>query len=96
VADTLSLPCYSTAAGNLTANDGDPESNSPLALVSIVRTAGDATAAVASGSSVNVNAGFSGQWTFTYTVRDSLNATSTGQLTVTATGTPAYCQANIK
>jgi len=81
---------------NLTANDSDPEGNVPLTLVSIALASGDAAAAVVSGSSVNVDAGFKGQSSFTYTVKDSLNATSTGQLSVTATGTLAYCQQNIR
>jgi hypothetical protein len=54
------------ATANLTANDGDPENNVPPALGSIARTEGDATAA---GSSVSIDAGFSGQSSFTYTVR---------------------------
>jgi len=64
--------------------------------MSIARTAGDATATAVSGSSVSVDAGFGGQPSFTYTVRDSLNATSTGQLTVTASFTLAYGRSNIR
>jgi YD repeat-containing protein len=95
-ADSLSLLCYSSGTVNLTANDSDPENNLPLTLVSIAYAGGEASppaaATIISASSVQVDAGFKGQSTFTYTVRDSLNASSTGQLTVTATGSLAFCQ----
>jgi hypothetical protein len=83
---------------NLTANDSDPENNVPLVLVSIAYVGGDTTASasVVSSSSVQVNADWKGSSSFTYTVRDSLNATSTGSLTVTATGSNAYCQSNVR
>lgn len=83
---------------NLTANDSDPENNLPLVLVSITYVGGDTTASatVVSASSVQVNTDWKGQSGFTYTVKDSLNATSTGSLSVTATGSNAYCQSNVR
>lgn len=81
--DSASGQCSTIVTVNLTANDSDPEGNTPLALQSITKNYGSATAAVASASSVNVAYGPAGDISnFTYTVADSLGATSTGQLTV--------------
>lgn len=81
--DNASGQCATTVTVNLTANDSDPENNLPLALQSITKNYGGASASVASPSSVNVTFGFSGDFSnFTYTVADSLGATSTGQLVV--------------
>nr|WP_225425795.1 cadherin-like domain-containing protein [Pelagerythrobacter rhizovicinus] len=92
-ADAVSLPCKTAVFKNLVANDTDPEGNTPLVVQSITRTSGTATASVGSGGSTAfVDAGdWPGQSVFTYTVADSVGATSTGQLTVTVTGTAALC-----
>ncbi|MFA5966734.1 MAG: Ig-like domain-containing protein [Sphingomonas sp.] len=91
VADSVSIPCWTTGTANLTANDSDPENNVPLALQSITRTSGTATATVSSASTVSINANDKGASIFSYSVADSLGAISTGQLTVTSTGGTAYC-----
>jgi hypothetical protein len=78
--------CTGTFFVNLTANDTDPEGNYPLALTNITRSSGSATAAIIFGSTVQVT--LSGVEldvsNFVYTVRDSLGATATGTLTVSA------------
>jgi hypothetical protein len=76
---------------NLTANDSDPENNVPLSLVSITNTSGSAIATILNVSSVTVDVYDKGPSTFTYTVADSLGATSTGQLSVLSTGSFALC-----
>ena len=76
---------------NLTANDTDPENNIPLVLLSVTRTSGFASASVTSASSVYVTTGARGTSVFSYSVRDSLGASATGQLTVTSTGTLSFC-----
>jgi hypothetical protein len=89
--DTANIPCQSSGTVNLTANDSDPENNVPLVLLGITGVSGDATASIASSSSVEVLTNLKGPSVFTYTVRDSLGGSSTGQLTVTATGQALYC-----
>jgi hypothetical protein len=76
---------------NLTANDSDPENNVPLVLLSIANMSGTASADVTSASSVTVYTADKSPSVFSYTVRDSLGATSTGQLTVTVTGPITVC-----
>lgn len=82
--DLASGQCLTTATVNLTVNDTDPEGNYPLALTAISSgSSGQAFATIVSGSSVSVDFGAqTGVTTFTYTVADSLGATSTGQLEV--------------
>ena len=79
--DSASGACSTTVSINLTANDTDPEGNYPLVLQSIVKTSGGASAIKISNSSVSATFGpaFDAS-SFTYTVADSLGATSTGQL----------------
>lgn len=73
-----------TMTVNLTANDSDPESNYPLALTAVSAGTGFGGASIVSNSSVSVDFGPSGDISVvTYTVADSLGATSTGQLTIT-------------
>lgn len=88
VNDTSSGGCDMIKTVNLTANDTDPEGNYPLTLVSISRVSGAyASADVVSASSVSVDFGpVDGTTTFSYTVTDSLNASSAGTLTTTTSG----------
>lgn len=68
---------------NVVANDTDPEGNYPLSLVS-VGTSTLGSASVVSGTDVSFTAyGTPGSGNFSYTVRDSLGATSTGVVTFT-------------
>jgi chitinase len=87
-ADSDSLQCNTSATVNLTANDTDPEGNYPLTLTGIT---GNVDAGIISASSVQVNAGWPGTFTSTYTVQDSLGNASTGTLTITVTGVPRVC-----
>lgn len=82
--DTLSVVRCEIGYKNVTANDTDPEGNTPL----VVTAVDHATAWVDSSTTVGVQApDMSGSYYVYYTVRDSLGATSTGRLTVTVTGT---------
>ena len=85
------MPCWTSGTKNLTANDSDPENNVPLVLQSITRLTGTADATVVNASTVAIDANAKGPSTFTYVVADSLGATASGQLTVTATGTVLMC-----
>ena len=78
--------CTGTFFVDLTANDTDPEGNYPLVLTNITRNYGSATATIVSSSTVRVNlSGFEFDVAgFVYTVRDSLGATSTGDLLVSS------------
>lgn len=81
--DTVSGHCYLSTTVNLTANDSDPEGNTPLVLQSIGVSSGEAAATIVSGSSVRVAFGPAFDITqATYTVADSLGATSTGVLNI--------------
>ena len=74
-----------TVVKNVVANDSDPEGNTPLTVVSVTSsTRGDAY--VADASSIGFAAyGAAGGTQVTYTVQDSLGATSTGVLGITVT-----------
>ena len=94
VADTLTVPRCQTRTKDVTANDSDPEGNVPLVVLSAVNAnASRGTVSVVSASTVSYESyDFpAGTDTVTYTVRDSLGATSTGTLTVTTTKTGATC-----
>lgn len=76
--------CGSTNV-NVTANDTDPEGNLPLTVTSVSGPAA-LTLSIVSASTVNVvSNGLPGTKTFTYTVQDSLGASSTGTVTITIT-----------
>jgi hypothetical protein len=94
VADTLSVPRCQIRSKDVTANDSDPEGNVPLVVLSAVNANPSRGAvSVVSASTVSYESyDFpAGTDTVTYTVRDSLGATSTGTLTVTTTKTGATC-----
>lgn len=70
---------------NVTGNDTDPEGNLPLQLVSV--TSSQIAVTVASATSVQFeSSNLTGVFSATYTVQDSLGATSTGTVTVTVSG----------
>jgi hypothetical protein len=79
--------CTAGPTINVVANDTDPEGNYPLVVVSVI--SGDPSMDVSVSGSTSVHAhngsGVTGTMDATYTVRDSLNATSTGTLSVTWT-----------
>jgi YD repeat-containing protein len=94
VADSMSVPRCSIKNKDVTFNDSDPEGNVPLVVLSAVNAnASRGAVSVVSASSVSYESyDFpAGTDTVTYTVRDSLGATSTGTLTVTTTQTGAAC-----
>lgn len=89
VADSLSVPRCSIKSKDVTFNDSDPEGNVPLVLLSAVNAnSSHGSASVASASSVSYEAYGTATGTdiVTYTVRDSLGASSTGTLSVTFSG----------
>jgi YD repeat-containing protein len=68
---------------NVTANDTDPEGNYPLVVLSVISSP-LADAVVVPNSDIVITAfGTPGSGNVTYTVRDSLGATSTGVVTFT-------------
>ena len=76
---------------NLLANDYDPNGNVPLTLVSINPSSGSIYASIVSSTSVTFSAAYTGTASFTYTIANSLGATATGIVTVTATGNNNSC-----
>lgn len=90
--DSVNVVCNNTATINVVANDSDPEGNTPLTLVSVAVDSGDATATVSSATSIQVFGAMHRETaTATYTVKDSLNATSTGTLTIKSVGSLGLC-----
>jgi hypothetical protein len=85
VSDSMSVKVCVNALKNVVANDTDPEGNYPLSLVSVTSsTLGDAY--ISSSTSVGFTAyGSTGSTQVTYTVKDSIGATSTGLLNITVT-----------
>ena len=91
--NTLSLQKCRTATINVVANDSDPEGNVPLVLLSISSST-IGYAALSGTTSVYYESNTQGGTeVLTYTVRDSLGATSTGTLTVTVSGGLINCGA---
>jgi YD repeat-containing protein len=80
--DTLNVSVCSTGTINVIANDTDPEGNYPL-TVTAVSTATKGGASVISSTTIEYDAGLhAGAESLTYTVQDSLGASSTGTLNV--------------
>lgn len=92
VANSIAVMCNSVNTVNVTANDTDPEGNYPLTVTNVTITSGNAQVYVASASSIEVwGAPLPGPSTATYTVKDSLNASSTGNLTIQTNGKIGVC-----
>lgn len=88
VADSLSVGVCASATRNVTANDSDPEGNLPL-TVTAVGTSTKGEASIVNASTISFLAyGATGPASITYTVADSLGATSTGTLNITITAGP--------
>lgn len=80
-----------TSTVNVIANDTDPEGNYPLSLVSIT-DASFGMATILDGATISYQAArFPGSDTITYTVQDSLGATSTGTLSVSISRGATNC-----
>ena len=61
-------------------------------MTAVAVNSGDAFASVHSASTIRVTGAWdNGQSTATYTVKDSLNATATGTLTINTVGGPSIC-----
>lgn len=100
VADgTLSVQKCQIKQIAVTGNDTDPEGNLPITLVSVNGQSnyGAGTASVLSSSQIQYEANNApGQTdTVTYTIQDSLGATSTGTLPVTVTNAGTWCSARV-
>lgn len=88
--DSITLQKCASGSKDVIANDTDPDGHTPLTLVSVYSDLG--WAYVASGTTVGIYApDTDGVYTATYTVQDSLGATSNGTLTLTVSGGP-ICQ----
>lgn len=94
---TLSVQKCQIKQITVTANDTDPEGNLPITLLSIngQTNYGAGTADVYSTTQIQYTANEVGGQTdtVTYTIRDSLGATSTGTLPVSVTNTGFWCPA---
>ncbi len=96
VADSLmNVPKCAIRDKDVTFNDSDPEGNVPLVLLSVVNSNPSlGSPSVWSASTVRYEAditGATGSDMVTYTVRDSLGATSTGTLTVSVVNSGTNC-----
>ena len=88
--DSASIPKCGSVTKNVIANDTDPEGHYPLSLVGVSYSGMRGTASVASSTSIYFESnGVSGLAAVSYTVQDSLGATSTGTFNVTITTTNA-------
>ena len=69
---------------NVVANDTDPEGNYPLTITAVYYNGSKGTAFAVSGTDIEFeSSGSTGTAAISYTVSDSLGATSTGTFTVT-------------
>ena len=85
VADSLSVVSCGSGTRTVLANDSDPEGHYPLSLVSVTQGTKGA-AVIVSSTTIEYSAGpATGPDTITYTVQDSLGATSNGTLNVSVT-----------
>jgi len=79
--NSLSIYVCQTVTINLTGNDTDPEGNYPLTVTAVDSTP-YANVSIASASSVTFEGVSPGGQTLTYTVQDSLGASSTGLISL--------------
>ena len=85
----MNVFCNGTAQKNVLANDYDPDNNTPLSLVSV---SGPLYVTIVNSTTIEVTATSTpGATAVSYTVQDSLGATSGGTVTVTITGNPITC-----
>ena len=91
--DSTSLRICQDKVVNLTANDSDPEGNYPLTVTSVGQSS-LVYISIVSASSVEIYASqVTGGDTVSYTVEDSLGASSTGQLSIGVVARPnEQCQ----
>lgn len=80
-----SIPKCGGTSVNVTANDTDPEGNYPLTVTGASSGAAIVVTVVGPGTLWIDSVGASGLKSFTYTVQDSLGATSTGTGSITVT-----------
>lgn len=91
VTDTRNVQRCTITSINVLANDSDPEGNLPLVLLSV--SAGTiGSAYVWQGAVIYYESTITpGSESLTYTVRDSLGATSNGTLNITVAGGVIHC-----
>jgi glycerate kinase len=80
-----SIPKCGGTSVNVTANDTDPEGNYPLTVTGASGGAAIVVTVTSASTLWIESIGASGLKTFSYTVSDSLGATSTGTGTITVT-----------
>ena len=84
VNDSATVYCETTATISLTANDSDPDGNTPLTVTALTKTSGKAmSASIVAPGSAQLYAVTPGTRVYSYTVQDTLGATDQGTLTVT-------------
>jgi len=86
--DTATMARCATITLDVTANDTDPEGNLPLTVVSVSGGGGLHVTLVSGGTVQIESTGLTGARSFSYTVADSLGATSVGTGTVTVQSGP--------
>lgn len=91
VPNTASLQKCRSVTVNVIANDSDPEGNVPLVLLSVTGATIGYAQLVGTTSVYYESNTQGGTDVLTYTVRDSLGASSTGTLTVTVAGGAINC-----
>ena len=81
------MRCQYTSLVNVTANDSDPDGDTPLLLQTVTKASGgSAQAIVYNSSTIQVTGDDStGLTTFNYTILDSRGASGTGTLAVNTT-----------
>jgi len=87
VNDNVVAQINSAVTVNVLANDSDPEGETP-SLVSYTQGANGTVAAAEGGLTYTPNLDFYGTDSFTYTIKDSKNATATATVTVTVNKAP--------
>lgn len=91
--DSVSVLCNQSTTVNVISNDSDPEGHTPLKLVSVTVTNGDAGAAIVSSSTLDIVGDIQSSTSqATYVIEDKFGAASEGSVTITTTGAPAVCQ----
>lgn len=91
--DSINIRCGESGTINVIANDTDPDGNYPLSVVTFSIVSGSVSSiTLISSTSFDINAGWMPNTAIvSYTVKDSLGATGTGQLTIRVTGSDRVC-----
>lgn len=88
VNDSATVTCGNSATVSLIANDSDPDGDTSLSVIALVKQSGAAMgASIVSPGSAMLSPTTSGTRVYSYTLSDSLGATDIGTLTVTVPST---------